>query len=197
MTYGGVAKGSVISEYVLLSKLGEGGFGEVWKAEHRQIAGKFVAIKVPNCPEALELIRREAVFQHQLDHPGIVRTIGLDTNHQPPYFIMEFVEGKNLREFMASEGILPPPYAIDIAVQVLEALAYAHGRGIVHKDIKPENILVEKRKVRVGADQKALMHYVKITDLGLGVFPEKAQQEMAMSATAYTSGVRQLSGTLF
>jgi formylglycine-generating enzyme required for sulfatase activity/serine/threonine protein kinase len=198
MTYGGVAKGATISEYVLISKLGQGGFGEVWKAEHRQIAGKFVAIKIPSTPEAMELIRREAVFQHQLDHPGIVRTIGLDTNHQPPYFIMEFVEGKNLREFMVSEGILPPPYAIDIAVQVLEALGYAHAKGIVHKDIKPENILVEKRKVRVGADhQKALMHYVKITDLGLGIFPEKAQQDMANSAASYTSGVRQLSGTLF
>ena len=198
MSYGGVAKGATISEYVLVSKLGQGGFGEVWKAEHRQIAGKFVAIKFPSTPEALDLVRREAVFQHQLDHPGIVRTIGLDTNHTPPYFIMEYVEGRNLREFMAAEGILPPPYAIDIAVQVLEALAYAHGRGIVHKDIKPENILVEKRKVRVGVDQqKALMHYVKITDLGLGIFPEKAQQDMAMSATNYTSGVRQLSGTLF
>ncbi len=198
MTYGGVTKGATISEYVLVSKLGQGGFGEVWKAEHRQIAGKFVAIKIPSSPDAMELIRREAVFQHQLDHPGIVRTIGLDTNHTPPYFIMEYIEGKNLREFMASEGILPPPYAIDIAVQVLEALAYAHGRGIIHKDIKPENILVEKRKVRVGADnQKALMHYVKITDLGLGIFPEKAQQDMAMSSTNYTSGVRQLSGTLF
>ena len=197
MAHGGVGKGDTISEYVLVSKLGQGGFGEVWKAEHRQIAGKFVAIKIPSSPEAMDLIRREAVFQHQLDHPGIVRTIGLDTNHQPPYFIMEFVEGKNLREFMESEGILPPPYAIDIAVQVLEALAYAHGRGIIHKDIKPENILVEKRKVRVGADQKALMHYVKITDLGLGVFPEKAHQDLAMSSSSYTSGVRQLSGTLF
>src|SRR5688572_26372374 len=197
MSFGGVAKGTVISEYVLTSKLGQGGFGEVWKAEHRQIPGKFVAIKIPSTPEALELIQREAVFQHQLDHPGIVRTIGLDTNHHPPYFIMEFVEGKNLREFMASEGILPPPYAIDIAVQVLEALAYAHGRGVVHKDIKPENILVEKRRIRVGHDHKALMHYVKITDLGLGVFPDKAQQDMANSAEGCASGIRQLSGTLF
>ncbi|HEY3225846.1 MAG TPA: SUMF1/EgtB/PvdO family nonheme iron enzyme [Planctomycetota bacterium] len=197
MGNGTVGRGDRISEYVLTSKLGQGGFGEVWKAEHRQIPGKFVAIKIPSSPESMDLIRREAVFQHQLDHPNIVRTIGLDTNHNPPYFIMEFVEGKNLREFMASEGILPPPYAIDIAVQVLEALAYAHGKGIVHKDIKPENILVEKRKVRITADQKALMHYVKITDLGLGVFPEKAQQDMAMSTASYTSGVRQLSGTLF
>src|SRR6266850_1261736 len=103
MAHGGISKGDTISEYVLVSKLGQGGFGEVWKAEHRQISGKFVAIKIPSTPEALDLIRREAVFQHQLDHPGIVRTIGLDTNHSPPYFIMEFVEGKNLREFMASE----------------------------------------------------------------------------------------------
>src|SRR6185295_10260567 len=93
--------------------------------------------------------------------------------------------------------ILPPPYAIDIAVQVCDALAFAHGKGIVHKDIKPENILVEKKKVDISKKGKALLHYVKLTDLGLGMFPGRSQSEIVISEHARTSGVRILSGTLF
>jgi formylglycine-generating enzyme required for sulfatase activity/predicted Ser/Thr protein kinase len=197
MAYRTVHKGDRISEYSLVEKLGEGGFGEVWKAEHVQIPGKFVAVKIPTRPEFMDSLKQEAVFQHELDHPNIVKTIGLDTQSDPPYFIMEYVEGKNLRQFMLEDGILPPPYAIDIAVQVCEALAFAHGKGIVHKDIKPENILVEKKKVDVSNKGKALLHYVKLTDLGLGMFPGRSQSEIVISENARTSGVRIMSGTLF
>ncbi len=197
MAYRTIQKGDRISEYTLLEKLGEGGFGEVWKAEHAQIPGKFVAIKVPTRVESMDYLRQEALFQHQLDHPNIVKTIGLDTQHDPPYFIMEYVEGRNLRQFMLEDGILPPPYAIDIAVQVCEALEFAHGRGIVHKDVKPENILVEKKRVDVTNKGKALLHYVKLTDLGLGMPPGRSQSEILISENARTSGMRILSGTLF
>lgn len=197
MAFRTVRAGDRISEYVLVEKLGQGGFGKVWKAEHAQIPGKFVAIKIPTSPESMNFLRQEAVFQHELDHPNIVRTVGLDTRHDPPYFIMEYVEGKNLRQLLTSEGILPPPYAIDIAVQVCEALAFAHARGIVHKDIKPENILVEKKRVDVSNRGKALLHYVKVTDLGLGTFPDRRPSEILISENARTSGMRILSGTLF
>ena len=110
MAYRKVDKGDRVSEYLLLQRLGEGGFGEVWKAEHVQIPGKFVAIKIPTNPESMDLLKKEAVFQDQLDHPRIVKTIGLNTQHDPPYFIMEYVEGKNLRQLMLEDGILPPPY---------------------------------------------------------------------------------------
>jgi serine/threonine protein kinase len=56
----------------------------------------------------MDLLKKEAVFQDQLDHPRIVKTIGLNTQHDPPYFIMEYVEGKNLRQLMLEDGILPP-----------------------------------------------------------------------------------------
>ncbi|MBI3857046.1 MAG: SUMF1/EgtB/PvdO family nonheme iron enzyme [Planctomycetes bacterium] len=197
MAYRAIQKGDRISEYALLEKLGQGGFGEVWKAEHAQIPGKFVAIKIPTSPEAMDCLKQEAQFQHELDHPNIVKTIGLNTQNDPPYFIMEYVEGKNLRQLMLDDGILPPPYAIDIAVQVCEALGFAHGKGIVHKDIKPENILVEKKKIDISKKGKALLHYVKLTDLGLGMFPGRSQSEIVISEHARTSGVRILSGTLF
>ncbi len=197
MAYRKVDKGDRVSEYILLQRLGEGGFGEVWKAEHVQIPEKYVAIKIPTNPESMDLLKKEAVFQDQLDHPRIVKTIGLNTQHDPPYFIMEYVEGKNLRQLMLEDGILPPPYAIDIAVQVLEALAYAHSQNIVHKDIKPENILVEKKKINVSDKGKALLHYVKITDLGLGFLPGRPETELMVSDNARTTGVRLMSGTLF
>jgi formylglycine-generating enzyme required for sulfatase activity/predicted Ser/Thr protein kinase len=197
MAYRSVQKGDRVSEYVLVEKIGEGGFGVVWKAEHAQIPGKYVAVKIPTSPEGMDYLKQEAVFQHELDHPNIVKTIGLDTKHDPPYFIMEYVDGRNLRQFMTEDGILPPPYAIDIAVQVCEALAFAHARGIVHKDIKPENILVEKKRVDISNKGKALLHYVKITDLGLGTLPGPSQSQILISDQARTSGVRILSGTLF
>src|SRR3954471_18505861 len=197
MAYRAIQKGDQISEYCLLEKLGQGGFGEVWKAEHCQIPGKFVAIKIPTSPEAMDCLKQEAQFQHELDHQNIVKTIGLNTQNDPPYFIMEYVEGKNLRQLMLDDGILPPPYAIDIAVQVCEALAFAHGKGIIHKDIKPENILVEKKKIDISKKGKALLHYVKLTDLGLGMLPGRSQSEIVISEHARTSGVRILSGTLF
>ncbi|HZE99575.1 MAG TPA: bifunctional serine/threonine-protein kinase/formylglycine-generating enzyme family protein [Planctomycetota bacterium] len=197
MAYRAIQKGDRISEYSLLEKLGQGGFGEVWKAEHAQIPGKFVAIKIPTSPEAMDCLKQEAQFQHELDHQNIVKTIGLNTQNDPPYFIMEYVEGKNLRQLMLDDGILPPPYAIDIAVQVCEALSFAHGKGIIHKDIKPENILVEKKKIDISKKGKALLHYVKLTDLGLGMFPGRSQSEIVISEHARTSGVRILSGTLF
>ncbi|MBV8882306.1 MAG: serine/threonine protein kinase, partial [Planctomycetaceae bacterium] len=197
MAYRAIQQGDRISEYSLLEKLGQGGFGEVWKAEHAQIPGKFVAVKIPTSPEAMDCLKQEAQFQHELDHQNIVKTIGLNTQNDPPYFIMEYVEGKNLRQLMLDDGILPPPYAIDIAVQVCEALAFAHSKGIIHKDIKPENILVEKKKVDISKKGKALLHYVKLTDLGLGMFPGRSQSEIVISEHARTSGVRILSGTLF
>ncbi len=197
MSYRKVEKGDRVSEYTLVEKLGQGGFGEVWKAEHAQIPGKFVAIKIPTSLESMDCLKQEAVFQHRLDHPNIVKTIGLNTQNDPPYFIMEYVEGRNLRQLMLEDGILPPPYAIDIAVQVCEALAFAHGKGIVHKDIKPENILVEKKRIDVSNKGKALLHCVKITDLGLGAFPDRRQSEILVSHDARTSGVRIMSGTLF
>lgn len=197
MAYKRVEKGERVSEYILSEKLGEGAFGEVWKAEHSQIPGKFVAIKFPRNAEAVELIRKEAIFQHELTHPNIVKTIGLNLDYDPPYFVMEFFDGVNLRRLINEEGILPPPYAIDIAVQILDALQYAHDKGVIHKDIKPENILVDKKKLELKDGRKALLYWVKITDLGLGKFPEMRQSDITKSDDSHTAGLRAISGTMF
>lgn len=197
MGYRTVSKGERISEYLLLEKIGEGAFGEVWKAEHVHIPGKFVAVKIPKNPDSIELIRKEAAFQHELDHANIVRTVGLSLESDPPYFVMEYFDGRNLRTLVQDEGILPPPYAIDVAVQVLDALQYAHGKNIVHKDIKPENILVDKKILELKDGRKALLYWVKITDLGLGVTPDPKTDSIAASDYFLSTGLKALAGTMY
>jgi serine/threonine protein kinase/formylglycine-generating enzyme required for sulfatase activity len=185
-----------ISEYRLIEKVGEGGFGQVWKAEHMELPGKLVAIKFPTHDEYIEYLRKEAVSQYHLKHPNIVRTLGLDTSNDPPYLIMEYIHGKNLREVLAEEGIVPPANAVDMAIQILGALHYAHRQGIVHRDVKPENILVERRPVVDGlAKQKTIKGYtyfVRLTDMGLGRFQEQCDSEIILSASLRKSGDRRL-----
>lgn len=188
-------KGEKISEYVLTDKVGEGGFGEVWKAHHQEITGKVVAIKIPTDEDYIRELRAEAVVQHDLDHPNVAKTLGLSTFHDPPYFIMEYVEGKSLSEILRERGKLPPEAAIEVMKCVLDALAYAHARGVLHLDVKPGNILCrifaseESGEAASGGDasprapgletpsSEAKIRDVKLTDFGLA----RTQRELANS----------------
>ncbi|MCE9582340.1 MAG: SUMF1/EgtB/PvdO family nonheme iron enzyme [Planctomycetes bacterium] len=144
-----------LSEYILVERVGSGGFGEVWVARHAEIAGRMVAIKVPSDRTFTRELRAEAFLQSALVHPNIVRTIGLNTRHDPPFFVMEFVEGISLRDLVRRKKRLQPAQSARIASQVLEALEFAHARGVVHRDVKPGNIIC-------GSDGR-----VRVTDFGL------------------------------
>lgn len=188
-------KGDRISEYILMEKIGQGGFGEVWKAYHQEISGKIVAIKIPTDEDYIRQLRAEAIAQYNLDHPCIVKTLGLSTLHNPPYFIMEYVEGTSLKEIIQKYGKLPVETAIAIMKQVLDALEYAHSRGMLHLDIKPGNILCQiqkeaetdnpsiERDLLVEShnqrqwEKAPLTFLVKLTDFGLS----KTQRELANS----------------
>lgn len=172
--------GTRLGEYVLLERLGTGGFGEVWKAEHSELPGKLVAVKVPTNPDYVKQLRAAGVLQRELDHPNIVKTLTLNTAHDPPYMVMEYVPGETLRDVLRREGKLPWERAVKIACDVLEGLEHAHGKGVVHRDLKPENILI-------GTDGEA-----HITDFGLGKVTE--QVSIKLSFKASVSG-RALVGT--
>ncbi|KAF0244832.1 MAG: serine/threonine protein kinase, partial [Planctomycetota bacterium] len=144
-----------LSEYVLVERIGSGGFGEVWVARHAEIAGRMVAIKIPSDRTFTRELRAEAFLQSSLVHPNIVRTIGLNTKHDPPFFVMEFVEGISLRDLIRRKKRISPAQSARVCAQVLEALEFAHARGVVHRDIKPGNIIC-------GSDGK-----VRVTDFGL------------------------------
>ncbi|MBI3269560.1 MAG: serine/threonine protein kinase [Planctomycetes bacterium] len=142
MSVSPLAPGVQLGEWVLVSKLGEGGFGQVWRARNAEVHEMVVAIKVPTHSGLVAELRTEASLLHALVHPRIVRTITVNTRHETPYLVMELVNGPSLREVLLGCRTLPPPVAVQIARQVLEALEHAHQRQVVHRDLKPENVLL-------------------------------------------------------
>ncbi len=132
--------------YLLVRRLGQGGFATVWMASDRALE-KSVAIKVLHAQYARDKAKRERFFRgarkmSDLDHDGIVRVIdlhGVEAGFH--YFVMEFVDGYNLREAIRRQ-ILPRERVLDVVKKVGSALAHAHSRGLVHRDVKPSNILV-------------------------------------------------------
>ena len=132
--------------YRILRKLGSGGMAAVYLAEDEEL-GRRVAIKVLDARYAdddlfLERFRREAKSAAGLSHPNIVSIYDRGEADGHAYIAMEVVEGRSLKELIKSHGPLPLTKAIDYTRQILAALRFAHKNGIVHRDIKPHNILV-------------------------------------------------------
>jgi serine/threonine protein kinase len=177
-------KGDRISEYILVEPVGKGGFGEVWKAKHEILPDKLVAVKIPTDEHFIEQLRSEGILQHTLDHPNIVKTLGLSVTASPPYFVMDLVEGKSLRDMLKESKRLPETDAVSIITQIAEALAYAHSKGIVHTDIKPENILIDR-------DGRAML-----TDFGLGRVSQTYTASLALEGSLITKEGQSIAGTL-
>jgi serine/threonine protein kinase len=126
-------------------------------------------------------------------HPNIVRAMGFDPYGDPPYLVMEYVPGTNLRTLI-SQKTLTPANAVSIMKQVLAGLAYAHKNGVVHRDMKPENILIHERALKDGFDTEGV---VKVTDFGLGRAATKtAVGSIAYSASLNDAAGREIAGTL-
>jgi hypothetical protein len=131
----------VLGRYRPLKPLGSGGSGSVWLARDEQ-NGLDVALKiVPREGKAASRAEREAEAAARLRHPGCQRAYGFGRDSQHVYIAYEYVPGRTFREAMRS-GELDDASAIDAAVQILDALAHAHERGIVHRDVKPSNVLL-------------------------------------------------------
>jgi serine/threonine protein kinase len=134
--------------YELLEELGRGGMGVVYKARHAGL-DRLVAVKVlptESSPEPAfaERFAREARALARLNHPNIIAIYDYGQDGGRSYFIMEYVEGSNLRQRLHA-GPVPPAEVLSITAQICDALQYAHDEGIIHRDIKPENILLDKR----------------------------------------------------
>ena len=156
----------------ILAFIGQGGMGAVYKARQpaldRIVALKILPPQTAGGPGFVERFNREARALARLTHPNIVAVHEFGQVNGLPYFVMEFVDGLNLRQ-LERAGHLSPRQALQIVPQICEALQFAHDEGVVHRDIKPENILVDKRG------------RVKIADFGiakiLGGGPEAAITE--------------------
>ena len=155
--------------YEILRTIGDGGMSRVYLA-HDVILNRDVAIKVlhydfANEEELKRRFQREALSATSLIHPHIVDIFDVGEDGEHHYLVMEYVEGQTLKQFIQSEGPLSPEHVLPIMRQLVSAISNAHHNGIVHRDIKPQNILMDAEG------------NVKITDFGIA---------MALSATAHT-----------
>jgi beta-lactam-binding protein with PASTA domain/predicted Ser/Thr protein kinase len=140
--------------YRVLYKLGSGGMADVYCAEDQQL-GRRVAVKMlhrrfAEDQQFVERFRREASSAAGLQHPNIVGIFDRGEWDGTYYIAMEFVEGRTLKDIIREKGPAPPEAAIDITLQILRAARFAHKRGVVHRDIKPHNVLIDQDgRVRV------------------------------------------------
>jgi serine/threonine protein kinase len=157
--YLGKGKSLVLGNYVILDRLGEGGMGMVFKAEHtrmkRLVALKVVTTSKLDSPDAVKRFRREVEAAAKLSHPNIVAAHDADEAKGAHFLVMEFVDGENLSNLVKTQGPLPVEWAVDCIVQAARGLAHAHSQGVIHRDIKPSNLMLDKQGT------------VKILDMGL------------------------------
>lgn len=151
--------GKTLGTYKILSMLGRGGMAVVYKA-HELSLNRFVALKVigrhlSEDPAFVKRFKREAQAAAQLNHRNIVQIYAIGEQEGTHYFSMEYVKGKTLDQIIKEQGFLPAVRAVPIVRQVAQALAVAHDAGIVHRDIKPPNVMIDTAGE------------VKVTDFGI------------------------------
>jgi TOMM system kinase/cyclase fusion protein len=169
-----IAAGTVFQDrYEILSKVGEGGFSKVYRARHR-VTGQEVAVKVllhlhANDEGHVARFQREMRLCARLYHPNIVRLIDSGKTEQGQlYTVFEYVPGRTLGDVLASEGALPAWEAAHLMLQVLDALGCAHRLGVVHRDLKPQNLMLASTGVRRNA---------LVLDFGLGTLTDEERKE--------------------
>ncbi|HEY7330050.1 MAG TPA: serine/threonine-protein kinase [Gemmataceae bacterium] len=159
----GRASDLLLESYVLLERLGEGGMGQVFKARNwklnRPVALKIIRKERLNNPEIVHRFQREVRASARLNHPNVVHAFDCGECDQRHFYVMEYVDGLDLAKHVRRNGPLPIEQACDCIRQAALGLQHAYERGLVHRDIKPHNLLLAK-----GSDGQPL---IKILDMGL------------------------------
>lgn len=178
----GNGKSLKLGNYVLLDKIGAGGMGQVFKAQHRRmkrvVAIKLLPSSLSTDKDAIARFEREVEAAAKINHPNIVAAYDADCANGIHFLVMEFVEGSDLSALIRSKGPLPIAKAIDYITQAARGLDVAHKKGIIHRDIKPANLLL-------GSDG-----IVKILDMGLARLnnPLDGAQPMDLTTTGLLMG---------
>jgi serine/threonine protein kinase len=173
--------GQTVSHYRILGKLGGGGMGVVYEAEDtrlsRRVALKFIPVEMVHDRKSLDRFVREARAASQLNHPGICTIHDIDDNEGHPFIVMEKLQGVSLKERMRG-ATMEIDEILDIGIQVADALAASHAKGIIHRDIKPANIFVAENG------------QTKILDFGLAKsLPDVGSSEAALEDSLTAVGV--------
>ncbi len=177
----------VLGDYTILDRIGEGGMGQVFKALHRRL-DRFAAIKILSDSalhdrRSIERFHQEVRTAAQITHPNIVITYDASEQNGIHYLVMEYVDGQDVATVLEKNGTLSVSQAIDVILQTARGLAYAHSRRIIHRDIKPGNLLLDHQG------------NVKILDMGLArITSEKLP--LATTAAERLTNAGQVMGTL-
>ena len=178
--------GTVLHDrYLILQRLAAGAMAVVYRGERlrlkRPVAIKFLQESYASSDDGMRRFEREAMAMSQLSHPNCVAVIDFGSDQGSPYLVMDYVNGRSLREVQGVEPRMPAGRAVEIVRQILAGLTHAHGQGIVHRDIKPENILLSP--VEGHGEQ------VRILDFGLAKLQSESTNTtgMAIGTPSYMS----------
>jgi len=168
----------VLGSYEILDEIGAGGMGQVYKARHREM-NREVALKalkgsLPATDDSTQRFQREVQAAARLVHPNVVVAHDAGEASGVRYLVMELVDGQDLNSLVREYGPLPVAEAVDCILQAAEGLKYAHQRGIIHRDVKPGNLLLDNDGV------------VKVLDLGLARFNDPGDGQASADADPLT-----------
>ena len=176
-----------MGDYVVLDRIGQGGMGQVYKAEHkvmeRLVALKTLPAAATKSQRAIQRFHREVKVAARLSHPNIVTAYDARQDHGVHFLVMEYVEGADLADLVEKQGPLRVKTALDYVIQAARGLQYAHSENVIHRDVKPSNLLLDNNRS------------IKILDMGLARLNEMVGSHDSSGRETLT-GTGQAMGTL-
>ncbi len=171
-------------KYTIEHRIGRGGMGVVWKARDpalaRTVAIKVLAPQLAHSRTARQRFLREARAAAAISHPNVLTIHAVEEQDQSPFIVMEFVDGGSLKDFVTQTGRLPPLQVIQLSAQIAQGLAAAHAQGVIHRDVKPGNVMLHAGGLRV-----------RLADFGLARVTfdnsELTSHDQAVGTPAYMS----------
>lgn len=161
-----LSKDQMLGKYQILDRLGAGGFGTVYLAMDR-LLNRRVALKIPHHQADEQALLQEPRIMAALKHPNIVELITVEKKDDTFFMVLEFIEGESLDKEIRRERTLAPPRALEIAIDVCTAIGFAHSHQVLHRDLRPANILITREGV------------AKVTDFGTSRFLELQKDSFA------------------
>jgi serine/threonine protein kinase len=178
--FSGKGKSLLLGNYLVLDQLGQGGMGVVLKAQHRRmervVALKVLSPSITSTPGLLRRFQREMKAAARLEHPNIVTAYDADESRGVHFLVMQFVEGKNLARLVKEEGPLTVDLALDCIIQAARGLEYAHLQHVIHRDVKPSNLLLDGQGI------------IRVLDMGLARIDEDCETEAELTGTGVVLG---------